>query len=141
MKLKIVTALALMAGLSSCTFWEDTHSFANWYNEGEYQELIIRTDPPLADCTLIRDGVPIAHLTPTPGAVFIPKTKYAITITCSKAGFETASVTNDSDTNGATVLRVVLFGLIQWPIESINGSDNKYDSPFTVSLPKQETPE
>ena len=106
MKLRILTALALMAGLSSCT---------------ENQEIIVKTDPPLADCTLDRDGAPIAHLLPTPGAVYIPMNRDAITITCSKPGYQTVSVSNQSDVN--------------------DNSYFQYDTPFTITLPKLETPE
>ena len=134
MRLRILTALTLTACLSSCTTW-------NWWTEGADQEIIVKTDPPLADCTLIRDGVPVAHLYPTPGSVYLPKTKNAITVTCSKPGYRTASAINDSDTNGATVLRVMLGDVFAWPAESITGADNKYDSPFIVTLPKQETPD
>ena len=106
MKHRILTALALMAGLSSCT---------------EYQEIIVKTDPSLADCTLDRDGIPIAHLTPTPGAVYIPMSRDTLTITCSKPGYRTASISNSSDVN--------------------NNNYFEYDSPVTLVLPKEETPE
>ena len=139
MRLRVLTALASMACVSSCTTWD-------WWREGEYQEIIVKTDPPLADCTVMRNGIPIAHLYPTPGAVYIPKTKDAFTVTCVKQGYQTASAVNESDSAGATFVDFVMAGLfigpawapISWAWDSINGSDNKYDSPMTVALPKKE---
>lgn len=129
MKFRICVALGLMATLSSCSTWK-------WLVEREDQEVIVKTDPPLADCTLLRDGIPIAHLYPTPGSVYIPKTRDAITVTCTKPGYQTASATNESGTNGATLLRVPM-----WPADALTGSDNKYESPFTVTLPKEAAPD
>ncbi len=131
MKLRILTALALMASLSSCTTWE-------WFAEGENQEIIIKTDPPLADCTLMRDGIPIAHLYPTPGAVYIPKKTADIVVTCSKPGYQLASAVNESDLNGAFLIRLLFVPVVTIPFELGTHSTIKYDSPFSLTLPKQE---
>lgn len=128
-------ALALMAGLSSCAAWD-------YVLEGEDQELIIKTDPPLADCTLYRGGVPIAHLYPTPGAVYIQKTKHDITVTCTKPGYQMASAVNASGANAGVFVHMVLppLGPLWWPVDSMMGADNKYHPNTMVILPKQEEP-
>jgi hypothetical protein len=131
MSLRILTALALTACLSSCTTW-------NWLTEGEDQEIIIKTDPPLADCTLTRYGTPIAHLYPTPGAVYIPKTADDILITCTKPGYVMAEGVNESDLNGAFLVHLMFVPMIAIPIELSTHSVVKYDSPFKLTLPKPE---
>ncbi|HMA49727.1 MAG TPA: hypothetical protein VKP60_08235 [Magnetospirillaceae bacterium] len=130
MKIGRIAVLALALGLAGC---------GDWLSGREEQEIIVKTEPAGADCAFERRGVPIAHLAPTPGSVYIVKTSYAITVTCQKEGYQTRSVVNESDTNGATLLRVVLLGPLDWPAESIIGSDNKYQHHMMVTLPRTDS--
>jgi hypothetical protein len=94
----------------------------------------VNTNPPGADCALLRQDVPIARINPTPGAATIEKTKYDITVSCEKEGFEKATYLNHSGAAGATFGNIILGGGIGWAIDSASGADNKYDSPVNVTL-------
>lgn len=119
----VVAAVAL-AMLSACSS----------VLEGTSQEIVVNTTPPGADCALIRENVPIARISPTPGATTIKKTKHDITVECQKEGYQKASFFNKSDVAGATVGNIILGGGIGWAIDSASGADNKYTSPVNITL-------
>jgi hypothetical protein len=102
--------------------------------EGTSQQLVVNTNPPGADCTLLRQDVAIARINPTPGAANIEKTKNDITVSCEKDGFEKATYLNHSGVAGATLGNIILGGGIGWAVDSASGADNKYDSPVNVTL-------
>ncbi len=102
--------------------------------EGTSQQLVVNTNPPGADCTLLRQDVAIARINPTPGAANIEKTKNDITVSCEKEGFEKATYLNHSGVAGATLGNIILGGGIGWAVDSASGADNKYDSPVNVTL-------
>jgi len=130
MKVGTIALLALALGLSAC---------GEWLGGREEQEIIVKTDPAGADCSFERRGVAIAHLAPTPGAVYIQKSRDDITLTCRKDGYQVGSQLVESGTNGATLLRVVALSPLDWPVEAIIGSDNKYQHQVTVTLPKSDS--
>jgi PEGA domain-containing protein len=105
--------------------------------DGHTQQIVINTNPSGASCTLMRNGEPLGTINPTPGALVIEKTKYDITITCKKPGYETATYLNHSGADVDTFGDIVLSGGIGWAIDSASGSDNKYDSPVNLSLNKK----
>jgi hypothetical protein len=106
--------------------------------EGTSQELTVNTNPAGANCSLMRQGVSIGRIDPTPGAVTVKKTKYDINVVCHKAGYEEATFFNHSDVDGATVGNIILGGGIGWAIDSASGADNKYTTPVNITLvPKQ----
>ncbi|MGB4101446.1 MAG: hypothetical protein WBK91_06025 [Alphaproteobacteria bacterium] len=102
--------------------------------EGRSQQITINTNPAGADCTLIRNGTPLGHVNPTPGGIYIEKTKYDMTIECAKEGYDKATYMNKSGVAGATVGNIVAGGLIGWGVDSATGADNKYDSPVNLTL-------
>jgi hypothetical protein len=102
--------------------------------EGTSQEIYVNTNPAAASCKLMREGRQIATINPTPGAAFVQKTKYDITIVCDRDGFEQATYLNHSGAAGATFGNIVLGGGIGWAIDSASGSDNKYDSPVNLTM-------
>jgi hypothetical protein len=102
--------------------------------EGTSQEILVNTNPPDAECSLNREGISIARVSPTPGAVTIKKTKHDMTIICMKEGFHDATYFNKSDVAGATVGNVILGGGIGWAIDSASGADNKYESPVNINF-------
>lgn len=105
--------------------------------EGRSQQIMINTTPPEASCTLIREGFPIGTVTPTPGSIYVEKTKHDIMIECEKTGYEKATFLNHSGTAGATWGNIVAGGLVGWGVDSATGSDNKYTSPVNITLPKK----
>jgi hypothetical protein len=102
--------------------------------EGRSQEIAVNTNPPGANCTLMREGKPIGTVATTPGTVIIRKTKYDITVECDKAGFMKGSSLDKSGTAGATVGNILLGGGIGWAVDSATGADNKYDATVNMTL-------
>ncbi|WP_339639564.1 hypothetical protein [uncultured Parvibaculum sp.] len=121
---KIFAALILLISLSACSS----------IIEGTSQEILVNTNPAGANCSLMREGVSIARINPTPGAATIKKTKHDITIECTKSGYSDVAYLNHSDVAGATVGNVLLGGGIGWAIDSASGADNKYESPVNITL-------
>jgi hypothetical protein len=105
--------------------------------EGQSQLLSINTTPPGATCVLTRHGETIGSVTPTPGNINVEKTKYDITVTCDMDGYDQATLIDKSGAAGATFGNIILGGGIGWAIDSATGSDNKYDTPVTVTLNKK----
>lgn len=118
------TAYALLLLVSGCSS----------IIEGTSQEIVINTNPPGADCSLIREGISIAHVNPTPGAATIKKTKHDITIECELEGYQKATFLNHSGAAGATVGNIILGGGIGWAVDSAAGADNKYDTPVNLTF-------
>ncbi len=102
--------------------------------EGEYQQILVQTTPPGAECKVIRQGVSIGHVYRTPGWIYVEKTKHDITINCTKYGYQTSTYTNRSGLAAATFGNIILGGLIGWGVDSATGSDNKYESPVHMKL-------
>ncbi len=119
--------LAAVAGLSACSS----------IIEGTSQELIVNTNPPGADCAIVREGRVIGRVNPTPGGVTVKKTKHDITVVCNKKGYEEATYFNNSGAAGATFGNIVLGGGIGWAVDSASGADNKYETPMNISLSKK----
>jgi hypothetical protein len=105
--------------------------------EGRSQLLSINTTPPGASCVLMRHGETLGSITPTPGTINVEKTKYDITVTCDMDGYEQATLIDKSGAAGATFGNIILGGGIGWAIDSATGSDNKYDTPVTITLNKK----
>lgn len=101
--------------------------------EGQTQEIVVNTIPERADCALIRKGLTIGRVNPTPGAAAIKKTKDDITIACKKDGYQEATYPDHSGAAGTTIANVFNYG-IGWAIDSASGADNKYDSPVNITL-------
>jgi len=105
--------------------------------EGRSQEIMVNTSPAGASCVLTRNGESLGTITPTPGSLYLEKTKYDILITCDKKGYETATYLNHSGAAGATFGNIILGGGIGWAVDSAAGADNKYDTPVNVMLAKK----
>jgi hypothetical protein len=105
--------------------------------EGTSQELTVNTSPPGADCSLERKGVSIARINPTPGAATIKKTKYDITVRCNKAGYRETTLLNPSGATSATFGNILEGGVVGWFVDSLDGADNKYETPINITLISQ----
>ncbi len=98
---------------------------------------MVNTNPPECTCSLVRNNLPLGTVSPTPGTIYIEKTKHDIVITCKKDGYEDATYINKSGSAGATFGNIVAGGLIGWGVDSATGADNKYDSPVNLTLAKK----
>jgi hypothetical protein len=107
--------------------------------EGTSQEILVSTNPAGASCALEREGQPLATVAATPGTVLIKKSKYDITIKCTKDGFEQATYINNSGLASGSVAGNVAADLLLTAglssiIDSASGADNKYESPVNITL-------
>ena len=116
MKVSSVSLLFVLLEVSACSS----------VTEGTSQVIAVSTNPSGADCALMRQGMVIGRVSPTPGQVKIDKTKHDINVECTKGGFEKASFFNESDVAGMTFGNLIVGGLIGWAIDSATGADNKY---------------
>jgi hypothetical protein len=101
---------------------------------GTSQEIKVVTNPPGANCQLVRGGAVIGQVYQTPGSATIQKTKDDITLACHKDGYQEASYVNHSGIDGATYGNIVLGGAVGWGVDSSIGADNRYDSVVNVSM-------
>lgn len=111
---------------------------------GTSQTIKVTSTPPGAACTLNRketsegEEVEIASVDPTPGEAHISKTKYPITVQCSKPGHFDATSHLESGNEGSTLGNILLGGGIGWAVDSARGADNKYAEFVNVILTKEE---
>lgn len=110
--------------------------------EGTSQTISIDSSPTGARCEFEREGQIVGVVDPTPGSIFLKKTKNNINLTCEKAGYEEARAFIKSEVEGATFGNIILGGGIGWIIDSASGADNKYQDHLSVTLtPLQNTQE
>ncbi len=64
----------------------------------------------------------------------MPKSKYALTLTCDKPGFQTAVHEIPSDVEAMTIGNVLVGGIVGLAIDAGTGAMNKYDANVTVTL-------
>ena len=129
MKIQTIAAIAAVgAALSGCAT----------VFEGTSQEITVNTNPEGATCVFQRQGLEVGRVVSTPGAANIRKSKYDITIKCSKPGYADASYLNHSGTTATIAANVaadlILTAGISSIVDSADGADNKYDSAVNVSL-------
>lgn len=108
--------------------------------EGTSQEIVVETDPPGADCDLIREELHIAEVNPTPGAVTIKKTKHDISINCELDGYEPNTYLNKSDVAAATFGNLLIGGLVGIVVDAASGANNKYESHVNITLTPKVVP-
>ena len=102
--------------------------------QGTSQDISIVSNPPGAQCDLIREGKTIATLMKTPGTLKVDKTKHDMVLTCNLSGYQSASSNLESGYGIGTFGNIILGGGIGWAIDSASGADNKYPSSATVNL-------
>jgi hypothetical protein len=106
--------------------------------EGTSQTISVVTNPTGAMCAFEREGKVIGTVADTPGPLVVKKSKYDITVKCTKPGYQEAAYLNHS---GATAtiaaniaVDVILTAGISSIIDSADGADNKYDSVVNLSM-------
>ena len=129
MKLQTPAALVLLCiGLSGCAT----------VFEGTSQEISVVTNPPGASCVFDRQGMQVGTIASTPGTANIRKSKYDITVRCSKPGYQDSSYLNHSGTTATIAANVAVDLLFTAGLSSIvdsaDGADNKYDSAVNMTL-------
>ena len=129
MKSKIIAALSV-AGIALC-------GCATVF-EGTSQEISVVTNPAGAYCVFERQGMQVGTIAASPGTANIRKSKYDVTIKCSKPGYQDAQYLNHSGTTATIAANVaadlLLTAGLSSIVDSADGADNKYDSAVNVTL-------
>jgi hypothetical protein len=127
---RAMAAIAVMVGLGGC---------ASVISETS-QTLTLDTIPSGADCSLAKKGLVIGRVNPTPGAVYVQRTRDDITVECKKDGYQTGTFINRSGLEAATIGNVILGGLVGVVVDAASGANNKYDEKMRITLaPTDET--
>ena len=83
-------------------------------------------------------GRDMGSIASTPAKLTVRKSKYDLTITCKKEGYQDAAYVNNSGTSATIAANVAVDLLLTAGISSIvdsaNGADNKYDSVVNITM-------
>ena len=121
--LKVVFVLPL-AMLSAC---------ATLVN-GSSQNITVSTTPAAASCTLDRVGARVGAVSSTPGSVRLDKSKNDISVTCSKDGFQTATIVKAPSFSGATFGNIIAGGVIGVVVDAASGANYSYPDDIRLEM-------
>ncbi len=105
--------------------------------KGTTQDILVETDPTGASCTVSNsNGVQVAVLNQTPGAVQVSRSKHALTFSCTKTPqFTSPSIqVVQSDFNGMTFGNILVGGLIGAAVDASTGANNNYPEKVFINL-------
>jgi hypothetical protein len=108
--------------------------------EGTSQSVQITTTPPGARCFVDREGARLGEIGSTPGSMHLDKSKNDIVVTCSKPGYQTATVAQSPDFQGTTFGNIVLGGGIGAIADAASGANYEYPKQVLLSLAPTEAP-
>lgn len=111
-----IISLALLALLSGCA------TIVN----GTSQSVAISTTPAGAHCDVARQGSHIGTVAPTPGSLHLDKSKNDIDVSCTKDGFEPATIAQSASFGGATFGNILFGGIIGASIDAASGANYSY---------------
>ena len=101
---------------------------------GSSQTVTLSTAPPGATCTVDRMGARIGAVAQTPGSLRLDKSKNDLTVTCSKPGFQTATVTKPSSFGGATFGNIIAGGVIGVVVDAASGANYEYPGDIRLDM-------
>ena len=111
---------------------------------GTSQTIAIDSNPPGAQCQMLREGAAITSFV-TPSSVVVDKTEHDIQIRCSKPGYQLATKVLTADPGDGAWDDTILDDLLGWAIDSPSGTGNRYAGQLTVTMvpsePGQSSPE
>ena len=103
--------------------------------EGDDQAIDVSSNPTGAACELTRQGERVGVVNPTPGSVFVERSKHDIHVACDKEGYETGQDVLVSGFEGWTVGNIVFGGPIGLVVDASSGAINQYPASVVVTLP------
>ncbi len=107
---------------------------------GSNQTITVSTTPPGATCTLDRMNIRLGAIAQTPGSVRIDKSKNDLSVTCTKEGYQTATVTNAPKFGGATFGNIIAGGVVGVVVDAASGANYTYPDNVEVALAGTPTP-
>jgi len=106
---------------------------------GSIQSVTINTDPQGAKCQIKREGIVVGYVNPTPNSVTVEKSKYDLSILCTKDGYEPSAQMLPSKLEDMTFGNVLFGGLIGVGVDAATGAINEYPNMITIPLTPQNT--
>ncbi len=101
---------------------------------GTSEDVVVSTSPPGAACAVDRAGARLGAVPQTPGSLHVEKSKNELTVTCGKAGFQTATVTRSPSFSLMTFGNVFVGGLIGVAVDLASGANYQYPSDIRLDL-------
>ncbi len=101
---------------------------------GSSQNVTVSTIPPAASCTLDRVGARVGAISSTPGSVRLDKSKNDLSVTCSKDGFQTATVVKAPSFSGATFGNIIAGGVIGVVVDAASGANYSYPDDIRLDM-------
>lgn len=101
---------------------------------GSSQTVTVSTTPPAATCTVDRVGTRIGAISQTPGSLRLDKSKNDLSVTCSKPGFQTATVTKAPSFGAATFGNIIAGGVIGVVVDAASGANYEYPADIRLDL-------
>jgi hypothetical protein len=108
--------------------------------EGTSDTVTVSTTPAGATCTIDRNGERVGAVPITPGSVRIDKSRHDLTVTCTKEGYQTASVTTSPTFTGTTFGNILVGGLVGVAVDIASGANNRYPSEVRLELAENPRP-
>lgn len=102
--------------------------------EGSGQSVTIATDPAGALCNVDRAGTHLGTVANTPGSLRIDKSKNDLAVSCTKDGYQTASVNQSPKFVGTTFGNVLIGGLVGVVVDAATGSNFEYPTEVRLNL-------
>ncbi len=110
----VALLLALSAGGCATVTTGTTHTVS------------IVTDPPGAQCQVMRNGVLLGEVGMTPGNLTVQKDSSALTVVCKKDGFEDARGFVLASKEGMTYGNMLIGGAVGLIVDAQSGATNRY---------------
>ena len=92
------------------------------------QQIAVRTDPAGARCTVQQGAAVVGAVDPTPGDVTVQPSEASLTITCRKAGWQTATGSVAAQYKGVGFGRLLAGGAAAVVEDAVKQSDFTYDA-------------
>lgn len=130
--MKRLVSLASVTALVAATLLPGCASIIS----GGHDDIMVKTDPEGADCTVYQGAAVIGHVDPTPGGIVVPRSYNDILVRCTKEDYE-GEAENTSGLNG-WVFGNIIFGLIGAPIgvivDTSTSNATSYDATTHVAM-------
>ena len=81
-----------------------------------------------------RNGSRLGEVPGTPGSIRLDKSKNDMVVTCSKRGYQTATVSQSPKFDGTTFGNIILGGIIGAVADAASGADFEYPGQVTLQL-------